>query len=712
MAAELTQQFGRYRILKKLGAGGMGTVYLAHDSEMDRPVALKVPQFDKRDQEEVIERFKREARIASRIRHPGICRIFDIGCIEGIHYLTMEFIEGTELASVVVDGKPWPAAKAIELTIRIAEALQALHQEGIVHRDLKPNNILLQSNGQPVLLDFGLARSVASQSQALASKSAAAGTPAYMAPEQWDGRADQIKAWTDVYALGIILFELLTGRRPFPGPSFVELFGQVTTAPRPRPSEFAQDIPPHLDQLCVEVLARDPAHRPVDMTQFIARLKQWEREPRTKQKHAGVMTNCPTCDKRIRIPETPGHKRVVCPGCRKPLPLDPLPKAVPLTRTEALTPIEPTLEETMATANLAPSRPTVANRRSSFRPVVVVPVLIATVAVVAIIVWMLLPPGGAASSSDSLLASQSTQGAKPTRPTPPKDKPNQPQPEPTFINSIGMRFSLIPAGKYQMGLSQADRARVEKENRDIGLKPEDDGIYLDWELPQHEVEITEPFYMGVYEVTQEEYETVMKKNPSHFQSGKGGGDKVKGLNTKRFPVDSISWNDATAFIDSLNQRPEEKQKDRLYRLPTEAEWEYACRGGKPGQLFHYGDKLTHAEANFETTFPFASIDKRLALGRPVAVDDPRYKPNAFGLYHMHGNVLEWCHDYFDGTYYSRSASQNPQGPPTPTPSRVLRGGSWMNHGWLCRSAQRFRNSPGNSTTNYGFRLVCVKAREG
>jgi len=615
MPATLPEMFGRYRILKKLGEGGMATVYLAHDSEMDRNVALKVPQFDKREQQAVIEQFKREARIASRLRHPGICPIYDVGCVDGIHYLTMAFIEGKDLAAVLAEGKPWLPTKAIDLTIRIAEAMRELHHAGIVHRDLKPGNVLLQSNGQPVLLDFGLARSVTSQTQQIATRSAGKGTPAYMAPEQWDAQVEQIHAWTDVYALGVILFALLTGRRPFNPASFVELCGQVMHAERPRPSAFVSGIPPALDQLCIDLLAIDPHHRPADMVQLIERLKQ-------------ARGNTPA---------------------REPPP------------------------------------------RPRMRPWLLVP---AVVAVVALSTWLLYASKSRTSTSEI------------QRPPEPADA----KLEPTLTNSIGMKFTLIPAGTMQMGSSPGDRERVEKHFQSLGLKGPLYKEHLDREQPQHEVEITQSFYMGVYEVTQEEYETVMKTNPSWFQKGKGGAKLVERLNTKRFPVESVSWDMAVVFTQMLSNRPEEKQHRRVYRLPTEAEWEYACRGKSSAQPFHYGNKLTHHEANFDTNYPFNSGEKANGVGRPVAVDHPKYRPNDFGLYHMHGNVWEWCSDYFAADYYMHSPRRDPQGPTTPNPLRVTRSGSWGYGAWYCRSALRGKCGQDEAHAGSGFRIVCVTAR--
>jgi len=262
-----------------------------------------------------------------------------------------------------------------------------------------------------------------------------------------------------------------------------------------------------------------------------------------------------------------------------------------------------------------------------------------------------------------------------------------------------------------MGSSKTDREKVEKHLLGLGLDLDKLKDYLDWEQPQHVVVITHPFYLGVYEVTQEEYEKVMKRNPSYFQPGEGGEEKVKGMDTKRFPVENVSWEDAMTFIDTLNNLPEEQRRKRRYRLPTEAEWEYACRGGRSAQLFHYGDKLTHVEANFDSAHPFNGTELRPDLGRPVPVDDPKYRPNGFGLYHMHGNVYEWCSDWFDKDYYKGTLPSNdPPGPQTGQDRRVMRGGAWGVFGADCRSAVRLGRRPNNPAPTVGFRLVCTQGR--
>jgi len=270
-----------------------------------------------------------------------------------------------------------------------------------------------------------------------------------------------------------------------------------------------------------------------------------------------------------------------------------------------------------------------------------------------------------------------------------------------YTNSIGMKFRLIPPGEFLMGSLEAERqlaleaARAGKDQWAV------ERIWYDG--PQHRVRITKPFYLGVYEVTQEEYERVTGTNPSGFSRGGKDMDKVPGMDTSRFPVEMVSWGDAVEFCRWLSATPAEKSAGRVYRLPTEAEWECACRAGTTTP-FHFGNQLNGREANCNGELPYGTETKGPNLERTTTVGS--YQPNALGLYDMHGNVNEWCQDWHSGAYYNYSPSEDPAGPATGS-CRVRRGGGWVNDAGGCRSASRGRGAPVKRDTLRGFRVALV-----
>ncbi len=255
---------------------------------------------------------------------------------------------------------------------------------------------------------------------------------------------------------------------------------------------------------------------------------------------------------------------------------------------------------------------------------------------------------------------------------------------PVLTSSIGLRLALIPAGSFWMGSPASESGRYADED------------------PRHRVEISRAFYLGVYPVTQQEYQRVMGSNPSHFRHGGPGAPLVSAIDTSSFPVERISWDDAQAFCRKLSALPEEAQAGRVYRLPTEAEWEYACRAGTT-MVFHFGNSLSSDRANIDgkrpegdDALPGRSLERTCAVGS--------YPANAFGLHDMHGNVWEWCADWFEETYYERSPGRDPAGPTTGF-RRVLRGGSWFGGARFCRSAYRYRYEPDAQHNEFGLRVA-------
>jgi formylglycine-generating enzyme required for sulfatase activity/serine/threonine protein kinase len=668
----------RYRLVSCLGKGGMGSVWLAEDSALERQVAIKVPHLGDDVSPEVVHRFKTEARAAAKVTHDNLCPIHDVGEHGGLPFLVMPFIEGKPLSKYT--GRPWPPERAIRLVAVLAKALAAVHAAGLVHRDLKPANVMMRADGRPVLMDFGLAASAEAQSKRFTREGAMLGTPAYMAPEQVEGRIKDMGPATDIYGLGVILFELLTGRTPFEGPP-LSVFGQILHTPVPGPSELSPGIDPRLDAVCRKALAKRPEERFASMAEFAQALA------------AGRQHSASAGRAKTRRPDT--------------LALD----------TEVFDVPEPgPLQETTPSSSAPTQVPP--RRRSPWLVVAGVMLLIALLP----LGWLLSGAGKQEQTPDPTKRSPQVAKAgldgKPGKvkppegkknfglpevkneprpmPPPPKKKPEPVKPpvkreppaaelpkEVTVDLGKGIKLELvrIEPGEFLMGAS----------GNEVGKQDE---------YPQHKVRVTKSFYLGKYEVTQEQYKRVAPPGsvPSYYSAEGGGKGRVERMDTNRFPAEMVSWNDATAVCERLNRDhlsglPEALRKAGYrFRLPTEVQWEYACRAGTTTP-FHFGKELNGTQANCDGNLPYGTQKFGKFLDRTVAVGS--YPPNSWGLYDMHGNVREWCEDSNDpDRYISKLAADR----------RALRGGSFNLNAWACRAAHRDRSGRETRHSFNGFRV--------
>lgn len=647
---DLPSQFGRYHIVRKLGEGGMGTVYLAEDTQLGRKVALKIPLLDTADD---VLRFRREARAAAAIDHPRVCPIHDIGELDGIPYLTMPFLDGLPLHKVITPDELVPPAQAVAWVRDLALALHELHGRGLIHRDLKPSNIMLKNGREPVLMDFGLARSLCDDGQRLTKPGQAVGTPLYMSPEQLGGEYN-LTPVTDVYSLGVIFYELLTGQRPFDGTTVAALCAQVFFQPPAPPSALRLGLAAEIDAVCLKTLAKRPAERYATMADFAAALETLTMVAARPLPAAlpsdvapapgsgSIVVTCPSCGRRLKMPARAWGKKGRCPLCKHSFrvpgdlhTLPVMPTGIPTPPPAVATPASTADESRYNGSLLSGGPPTPALR----------------------------PPTGvvrsagalpaAARSLDRALVAASRRGARAIVSAP------------EMTNAIGMSLILVPTGKSTLGSLPNEVGRRDDEE-------------------QHAVEISKPFYLGAYPVTQEQYERVVGVNPSWFS--KCG--KLADLDPRRFPVEYVSWNDAVEFCQKLSLLPEEKNAGHRYRLPTEAEWEYACRARSSDR-----PSLTPEQANFGNV-----------LGRTMTVGS--YPPNGFGLYDLLGNVWEWCADRYGKDYYHQAPMRDPQGPESGGSHRVLRGGSWDDDARFCRPACRNWHVPGYRANYIGFRVAC------
>jgi formylglycine-generating enzyme required for sulfatase activity len=647
----LPKQFGRYRIIRRLGQGGMGSVYLAEDTQLGRRVALKVPHFGPGDGPEARERFFREARTAATLDHPSLCPVHDVGEVDGRLYLTMAFIEGKPLAEAIPAGGV-PPRQAAALVRRLALGLEEAHARGVVHRDLKPANVMLKvtSRGQePVIVDFGLAHRADPSEVRVTRSGQMLGTLGYMAPEQIRGDPKAIGPACDIYALGVILYELLTGELPFQGTGLA-VAGQILTQDPVSPGKLRPGVDPVLESICLKAMARKVEDRHVSMGPLAAQLGEFLRPG-----SVSVSVSRP-----VLPPEDGGTSwlrpalaglaiagvvlvlalivagmtgRLALPGRDRDgvIVLEGVPEGAEVLLDGVAVAVQRRAGDGLGEIRIPPGRGTLEVRKRGYAPF-----------------------------TEEVTLDTGERERVRVRLVPVSADAEE------ITNTIEMKLVRIPAGEFLMGSPDSDNEATPDEK------------------PQHSVRITRPFYLGVHEVTQGQYRAITGANPSYFK----GSDEL--------PVEQVSWEEAVAFCTALTKRERGSLGGAIYRLPTEAEWEYACRAGSR-RRFGFGDDVSRLG---DVAWYSSNSDRKT---HPVG----QKRPNAFGLYDMHGNVWEWCGDWFDASYYRQSPGADPPGP-SQAANRVTRGGGWASHPRHARSANRIRMIPGPRLDSLGFRVARVQ----
>lgn len=559
----------RYRLDQKVAEGGFAQVWKGYDLELLRTVAVKMP---KPSHIGAVDSFMAEARRVARLKHPGIVPVHDVGKDGDDFFIISEFVEDGSLGDRLKQ-RPIPPEQSCRWLADIADALDYAHKNGVIHRDIKPANILIDHHGRALLADFGIALSANKTGQF----SPSIGTLAYMSPEQLEGKP--LDPRSDVYSVGVLLCQLLTGKLPYDARDTNSLRKEIVSGAI-RLSGSGEKLTPELRGICLKCLAHDPKER-------YATAKDLANDLRTVQ------------------------------------------------------PIK------------------------SHRTVLIISGIAVLVTLLSMpFVW-----------NSFLIPKQEDSQPVPVTATNPTNKGNDDEaskrPDP-ITNSIGMVLVHIPAGEFLMGTPDNDPSKA-------------------WDEIPHRVRISKPFFMGKYEVTQSQYQKVMGKNPSYC---------ARLPNPEQHPVEQVSWDDAVAFCRALSELPDEKAAGRSYRLPTEAEWEYACRAGTT-TAYHFGN-----DSNDLSKYAlFGGHKAGVWATQKVGVK----LPNAWGLHDMHGNVWEWCADEY-GPYQVETEVVDPQGPDKGV-GKVARGGSWDYGASKCRSAQRYGGEVlTRSFTNFafGFRVVMVQ----
>ncbi|HKF57609.1 MAG TPA: bifunctional serine/threonine-protein kinase/formylglycine-generating enzyme family protein [Blastocatellia bacterium] len=652
----------KYRLDARVGEGGMGSVYRATHVQMEHTVAVKVMHSDLASDQVAVERFRREAKAAAQIRHPNAVAVTDFGVTkkEGIAYLVMEFLEGGDLRRKIKREKRLDCSEAILIMNQACAALNAAHEKGIIHRDLKPDNIWLLESTNPYaqvkVLDFGIAKLKASaEASNLTQKGMIVGTPYYMSPEHC--RSEELDPRSDIYSLGIILYEMLAGKVPFEGSSPLQvMYKHNTEQPKPL-RQIRPEIPEQIERVVLRALEKRKEDRQSSALELAAELEEALYEcglcAQPSGSKASSITREYIADRQKKEDQT-GKSTVAFTAQRMPPPasskISPAGATVPLGAIRSATPaksIEKTSQSpakttalgdddlTKADVAIVPEvtlQQTAVGLTAARKPYWLLAVI--ALVVVAALTWTLRRQLGLVSTVGPGLGG-------------PDVKPSQ------------MGMTLIPGGTFSMG---TDDPNLQNDKKFSVCEP------------AHPVTVSS-FYLDQKEVTNEQYASFMRATgnsaPTTWEKG------MYPPRESQLPVTNVSWYDAGAYAKWAGKR-----------LPTEAEWEYAARGTK-GLIYPWGNVWSEQRAN--------SGEEQ--SHKPVAVGSYLAGASPFGILDMAGNVSEWVQDDFK-LYPGSHAKPQPEG------LKVYKGGSFA----ASRSDQvtyaRWLDFPTQTFKDVGFR--CAK----
>ncbi|MDB5347353.1 MAG: prkC 13 [Schlesneria sp.] len=678
---------GGYAVLDVIGRGGMGIVLRAMDSKLNRIVAIKVlvPEFAGSPQAR--KRFAREAQAAAAVSHDHIVTIHAVDDQGQVPYIVMECVVGQSLQQKIDKCGALGLKEILRIGMQMASGLAAAHKQGLVHRDIKPANILLENGIERVkITDFGLAR--ATDDVGMTQSGQIAGTPQYMSPEQAMGQ--QVDTRSDLFSLGSVLYTLCTGRPAFRADSTLAVMRRVCDdSPRPI-GEMNPEIPEWLIEIIDRLLMKKPEDRFQTanevaelLNQHLAHLQQPASVPRPARLQSPVAKGSTN-----RLPA------VLIATVFMILP------AVALVATAFVILLgatfygssdqqgSPAKASQRVVATQAPMVPVVILNSNAEKPLVRQVPAEQPVPDTALTEESLQSPTVFPFDQAKALAYQEAWSKRLNVPV-------------ERSNSLDMTLRLIPPGKFQMGSTADELAQLKRELEERGASDFDKFVAIS-SSPRHTVELSQPFYMSAYEVTVAQFQAFVQETNHRATADQAGNPRftwktfVPDVDLTRQPVAGVSWEDADAFCRWLSKKAPAGEEPQQYDLPTEAQWEYACRAGT--------ETLWSCAA-----MPLSEHAIVEQQGQPFPTQVGLRRPNAFGLFDMHGNVDEWCRDWHNHNFYARSPLIDPvylEAPVDAGSGRVARGGAWNALAWWSRSATRTYDFPVSPTFAKGFRVVC------
>ncbi len=766
----------RYEIIKKLGTGGMATVYLAREKALNREVAIKVLPSAYAKDENFVARFKSEAQIAANLEHPHIVRIYQISEEQDLVYFVMSFVPGGSITGRIKKLGTIPVNDIVRWGIDVCSALAHGHDKGVIHRDLKPDNLMLDKNERVVVMDYGIAR--AGQGTGLTQEGSVIGTPQYMSPEQ--ARGIDLDARSDIYSMGIVLYQMATGDLPFQADDAASLmYMHVHETPEP-PNARNADIPEWLKNIILKCLAKNPVDRFTDFTELKAALSEryspklsstpLKEKDRRKKRNALLAVAAVVIivaagggyyyqqytaqQKRVeeqriaaeeqarlqqeretaQMQDDSAYQSAQMADTRQSYTIylqnypDGLHAAEAksqieeINRTEAeqreteavvqqetKTELQQRLAEEAAARQKAEEEARIreddtaynfaemTNTRQSYT-----------------IYLEKYQNGRHVDEANAKLAAIDSEAAAKLKQEQEdaatkddqafgiaRNADTQEAYNTYLMNYLNGRHSAEAKeriAEFERIAKEADRIRVALSQYSLRMVQIPEGSFLmgsengtSDEKPLRTVTLS-GFEIGTTEITQAQYESIMGDNPSNFK-----------LDDSR-PVERVNWTDAITFCNKLSEALELEPCYNLstgacdytkngFRLPTEAEWEYACRA-ESGLAYSLGDDENALDR--AGWYQRNSQDSTHPVGRKTQ--------NNWGLYDMHGNVWEWCNDWYARDAYNSGEKNDPTGTASGS-DKVVRGGSWIDSPGDCRSAKRRNFDPEDDYSDIGFRVV-------